>query len=250
VAEYLLIDATRYRSWVELPFISDHAPIVLQLDYGYNLVAYPFKFNPSFLLEDSFCDLVQNYWGTQQDVVGDGAQHRLSTKLFGLKAEVKKWLATKKKKELALYIHLEEEIAKLTEQFLQSDLDHDLRTRLKELEAERNKLLLDEEGRWWLKSRAIWIKCGDKNTIFFHLFASYMRNKKHLWEIKDGMGQELYGQDALKTEAQHYFITFYQEPKINTMMDRNQVPSNWVCTTSILHQRQAHSKEVMRSSRK
>ena len=114
---------------------------------------------------------------------------------------VKNWLAIKKKKELTLYIHLEEEIAQLTKQYLHSDLDHDLRTQLKELEAERNKLLLDEEGRWQLKSRAIWIKCGDRNTNFFHLFASYRRNKKHLWEIKDGMGRVHYGQEALKTEA-------------------------------------------------
>jgi hypothetical protein len=94
-------------------------------------------------------------------------------------------LADKKKKELVLLNHLEDEIALLTEQYLHSDLSHDLRIRLKELEAERNKLLLDEEGRWRLKSRATWIKCGDRNTIFFHLFASYRRNKKHLWEIKD-----------------------------------------------------------------
>jgi hypothetical protein len=26
---------------------------------------------------------------------------------------------------------------------------------------------------------------GDKNTNFFHGFASFRRNKKHLWEVKD-----------------------------------------------------------------
>jgi len=60
-----LNDAAKYRSWVELPFILDHALVVLQLDYGYNLVAYPFKFNPEFLQEESFYDLVWAYWGSQ-----------------------------------------------------------------------------------------------------------------------------------------------------------------------------------------
>jgi endonuclease/exonuclease/phosphatase family metal-dependent hydrolase len=32
VAEILLIDEGRYRSWVELPFISDHAPMIAQFD--------------------------------------------------------------------------------------------------------------------------------------------------------------------------------------------------------------------------
>jgi hypothetical protein len=49
VSETILCDAARYRSWVELPFVSDHAPVILQLDYGYKPVAYPFKFNPSML---------------------------------------------------------------------------------------------------------------------------------------------------------------------------------------------------------
>jgi hypothetical protein len=40
------------------------------------------------------------------------------------------------------------------------------------LEPERKKLMLDEEESWRQKSRAIWIKFGDKNTNFFHHFAS------------------------------------------------------------------------------
>jgi hypothetical protein len=56
---------------------------------------------------------------------------------------------------------------------------------LSTLEADRKKLLLAEEEMWRQKSRAIWIKSGDKNTKFFHHFASYRRNKKHIWEVKD-----------------------------------------------------------------
>jgi len=62
------------------------------------------------------------------------------------------------------------------------------------LESERKKLLLAEEERWRHKSKAIWIKIGDKNTKFFHRFASYRRNKKYTWEVKDDNGSIHLGQ--------------------------------------------------------
>jgi hypothetical protein len=74
------------------------------------------------------------------------------------------------------------------------------RGRLKSLELERNKLLLEEEARWRLKSRTLWIQCGDSNTKYFHHFASYRRNKIFLWEIKDDPGNVHQGQEAIKGE--------------------------------------------------
>ena len=60
--ESLLDDTTRYRYWVVHPYILDHAPMIFQLDHGYNSVAYPFKFNPAFLIEESFGYLVRSEW--------------------------------------------------------------------------------------------------------------------------------------------------------------------------------------------
>ena len=40
-----------------------------------------------------------------------------------------------------------------------------------ELETKRNKLLIDQEEHWRIKSRAIWIKSGDLNTKKIHQFA-------------------------------------------------------------------------------
>jgi hypothetical protein len=78
-------------------------------------------------------------------------------------------------------------------------------------ESERNRLLLVDEERWCQKSRAIWIKSGDKNTKFFHLFASYRRNKKFIWEIKDELGGTHTGQQAIKDEAVRYFKSFFSD---------------------------------------
>jgi hypothetical protein len=81
----ILNESARYRSWVELPFISDHAPVLFQLDYGFKSVAYPFKFNPALLKDESFGDLVRDVWSNHQDSEVEGAQKRLARKLFKLK---------------------------------------------------------------------------------------------------------------------------------------------------------------------
>jgi len=45
VSEGLLLNIKLYRSWVEFPFVLDHAPILLQLENTTQPKAYPFKFN-------------------------------------------------------------------------------------------------------------------------------------------------------------------------------------------------------------
>jgi hypothetical protein len=80
-------------------------------------------------------------------------------------------------------------------------------------------MLQAEEELWRQKSRATWILSGDKNTKYFHRFASFRRNKKHLWEVKDETAQVHTGQEAIKTEALRHFNTFYKESN-NSIVDQ------------------------------
>jgi hypothetical protein len=91
---------------------------------------------------------------------------------------------------------------------------------VKDLEEERNRLLLVEEELWRQKSRAIWIKCGDRNTKFFHHFASYRRNHKHIWELKMDTDDIITGQDKLIPEAYHYFKNSYSDPGLTNFHDQ------------------------------
>jgi hypothetical protein len=81
-------------------------------------------------------------------------------------------------------------------------------------------LLLADEERWRQKSRATWIQCGDKNTKFFHRFASFRRNKKHLWEVKDESDRVHTGQEAIKAEALRFFRSFYKDSAQNMIEDQ------------------------------
>jgi hypothetical protein len=58
VSEDLLLNINLYRSVVAFPFVSDHTPILLQLENTTKPKAYPFKFNPHWLLDKEYNSLV------------------------------------------------------------------------------------------------------------------------------------------------------------------------------------------------
>jgi hypothetical protein len=85
VAEDLIGPAMRYRSWVDSTFLSDHAPIFLQLDIGIQKTVHPFKFNPVWLRDDSFAKLTREVWLDNRFELIEGAQRRLVENLTLLK---------------------------------------------------------------------------------------------------------------------------------------------------------------------
>jgi hypothetical protein len=137
--------------------------------------------------EVSFGRLVREVWNNQELSTLAGPQHRLIMKLKSLKYLVKEWIKKRKADEHRLLLSIEEEIVELSLHSRTHDTTLDLGSRIKDLELKRNKLLLGEEERWHQKSRATWIKSGDKNTTYFHHYASFRCNKKHLWEVTDEM---------------------------------------------------------------
>jgi hypothetical protein len=107
----LLEDSTLYRSWVDQHYISDHAPVLFQIDFGVKSVSYPFKFNSVLLKDESFGDLVKDVWTLHRTSMGGSAQSRLVGKLKSLKERVRKWLVSKKKSDQQKYTQIEKDIA-------------------------------------------------------------------------------------------------------------------------------------------
>ena len=60
-------------------------------------------------------------------------------------------------------------------QFIEGqNLLHDIANEIQALKKEINETLVKEEVMWNQRSRALWLKCGDRNTRFF----SYDNNPK------------------------------------------------------------------------
>lgn len=168
-------------------FISDHRPIILKWTHGDLGHGIPFKFNRVWLEDPKFGALVRDVWymDKERDI---SPMVNILEKLRALKVEVKTWerrKSTQMKKDLKdIYVALDS----LSPQLLMHNPPGALRDNIHSLELKRKHILQIRETTWHLKSRAIWIQEGDRNTNFFHRFSNHRRKINSIWEITDAEG--------------------------------------------------------------
>jgi len=104
----------------------------------------------------------------------------------------------KLKKEIS---RLEE---KMNDQSLWSGNDED-RCRFKRIEKEHGELLKLQETMWRQRSRAVWLRDGDRNTKFFHNKASQRAKVNDITKIKDEDGVWWRGDEHIESVLINYF---------------------------------------------
>jgi hypothetical protein len=110
VAEEYLSSTVFSASRVELPYFSDHSPILLQLRPPDRIFSSPFKFNHNWTLETGYNLMVTTVWNDPCFNMEDNAQRRLTWKLKVIKDYTRSWFHKKKKEEQARLNTLEHEI--------------------------------------------------------------------------------------------------------------------------------------------
>jgi hypothetical protein len=130
----LISDIGLYRSWVEYPFISDHALIFLQLEVSPIYKHFPFKFNLHWLQEKYFVDLVKKIWNDPSFTTEGNRQLRLIHKLKELKKQAKLWYKDHQSKKTTSLVLLESEISLSLSQLEADPTNLDLTTSLQTLE--------------------------------------------------------------------------------------------------------------------
>jgi hypothetical protein len=158
VAADLLASTGQSSSWVEFPFFSDHAPVLLQLRLTELPKPSPFKFNHSWLSMADYIELVKVTWTDPLFNSEVNPQTRLVWKLKVLKTKTKHWFHLKQIEDQARLLSLEAEISNLTYRSTNLSWTVEESDRLNRLEANRASLLSAEEFAWRLRSRATWLK--------------------------------------------------------------------------------------------
>jgi hypothetical protein len=142
---------------VAFPFVSDHAPILLQLENTTQPKAYPFKFNSQWLLDKEFNSLVHQLWLDLKYLQEEDKQRRVNRKLKDLKAITKIWAKRSRARDISDMEKLEANIKELMQKIADGTFNPVVESNLIKLESERNKILKTQEEHWRLKSRALWV---------------------------------------------------------------------------------------------
>jgi len=126
-----------------------------------------------------------------------------------LYGEVKIWHKRKIKTVQKDIIDIQCELEALLPMMATNSLPESTRLHIQALELKRTKLLTIEEATWNLKSRAIWIKEGDRNTKIFHRCANHRRNINTIWGINDANGNYIQcREDICKHTASHFQLAY------------------------------------------
>jgi len=102
VSGKLLMNTNLFRSILVLSFVSDHAPILLQLDSMTHPKYFSFKFNPQWLLDSDYNSLVHELWLNPTYLQEEDIQRRVNRKLKDLKNITKSWVKRVRTQELVL----------------------------------------------------------------------------------------------------------------------------------------------------
>ena len=81
------------------------------------------------------------------------------------------------------------------------------------MEGKKEALLLQEEQKWRLKSRALWLAEGDQNTKYFHRYASQRKSINTIHEIRTVQGSWAKSFEEKTQAAVEHFQGLFKEPE-------------------------------------
>jgi hypothetical protein len=184
---------------------SDHRPILLSMDEE-NMPDEKgpaiLRFEARWLKEKNFMEIVEGAWVSTGPL---GQNSSLVGRLAQIHEKLHKW----DKYVLRRNKNVLRQTQRKLEAIVREDLTADNIARQKELSQEIENLLELEEMHWAQRSRINWLQYGDKNTSYFHNFASMRREKNRIKKLKDDNGNWLEGSIYLNPHISGYFAGLF-----------------------------------------
>lgn len=84
---------------------------------------------------------------------------------------------------------------------------------IRKVSAELDEMLLREEILWRQRSRATYLREGDRNTDWFHRQATWRRKQNTIMKLKNGQGQWIEEKEELHKMSTDFFKELFTEDK-------------------------------------
>eukprot|EP00253_Pinus_taeda_P005605 PITA_05605 len=167
--------------------ISDHRPIFLQWWQRPYKQHFPFKFDRTFIDDPDLIHVVTNAWSASGNRASSHAPS-FHERMRHVRSIVKTWQSEKKSRNRSELQKIQSELDHIRSAHDPNSMSFLIRCQIADLSRRKLQLLKLEESTWCLKSGALWLGMGDRNTKFFHKFANHRRELNAIWRISDGTG--------------------------------------------------------------
>ncbi|KAL5545701.1 hypothetical protein UlMin_005388 [Ulmus minor] len=186
---------------------SDHRPLLVELlradessSIGKIWKRGRFHFEEAWVDEVECSNLIKNHWRSITAANLDGVANKLRL----CATDLERW-------NVASFRRLKTQVRKAKTAFDRIDRNLSNQNWKEHLRLERtlDALRYKEERYWKQKSKDLWLKCGDKNSKFFHQKASARKSKNTITGLIDQNGQWCEKEEGLAHIIESYFKSLF-----------------------------------------
>ncbi|KAL5559955.1 hypothetical protein UlMin_036166 [Ulmus minor] len=186
---------------------SDHRPLLVELlradersNFGKIWQRGRFHFEEDWADEEECSNIIKNHWNHSSMCNLDGVANKLrlcATDLEGWNMESFSRLKMQVRKAKAAFDSLDKNLSN------HNWKEHQC------LEKALDALRYKEEGYWRQRSKDSWLKCGDRNSKFFHRKASARKSKNSITGLVDSNGIWCVEEEGIAQIIENYFNTLF-----------------------------------------
>jgi hypothetical protein len=183
---------------------SDHHPILI-CPFGNDVNKAPrrFRFENAWHLHANYKDMVKSCWTEGDSVVRN---------LKSLQSEFKKWNCSTFNQVLHQKRRLEARIGGIQSKIAIRRTSYGLRRIEEKLQHELSDILKQEEIMWFQRSRAKWLKDGDRNTRYYHLKTTHRHKRNNIVMLRMASGEWVDDQQELQSMVNEYYQHLFAKP--------------------------------------